>query len=182
MTLISQPPQNVNPSESSVKHALDHAEFVEHVPELQRSAMVINVGDRGEPILVLSHLRHPSVKALINELHQSNVGRDNDLRDGRTFTVDLKTARQHFTAARRRYDKRVQHRLLSNSMTHADARYVELGRYSSLSAILIDRAEAAFWRKIVKELEYFQRVQQSNNRAKLKPGVVIHRMKQVYHG
>lgn len=172
--------QQIEHTESNVKYALDQAEFVECVPALQRSAVAINVNDRGNPVLVLPD--HRLINGMIHELHQSNVGRDNELRVGREFTVDLKTARKHFNAAHRRYDKRVRHRLLSSSMTHDDARYAELGRYSSLSAILIDREEAAFWRKIVKELEYYQRVQQSNERAKLKPGVVIHRMKQVYHG
>jgi hypothetical protein len=153
----------IDPTESAVKHALDRGEFVECVPALQRSAIAINANDFGNAVLVLPP--HPLVHAFLKELHASNVGRDNDLRDGMTLTVDLKAARKHHRAAARRYDKRVRHRLISSSMTHDDARYVELGRYSSLSAVLIDREEAAFWRKIVKEIEYFQRVQQSNNRS-----------------
>jgi hypothetical protein len=171
----------ISPFESAANHALDRGEFVECVPALQRSAIAINVNDRGGPVLVLP--THRLVNDFIRELNAANISRDNELRDaGGALTINLKSARKNFNAARRRYDTRVSHRLISSSMTDDDARYIELGRYSSLSAILIDRAEAAFWRKIVKELEYFIRVKQSNERAKLKPGIVIHRMRRMYHG
>jgi len=173
--------RQIDPYESVVKHALDQGEFVERIPCLQRSAADININGEGNAVLVLPP--HPLVHAFLEELHASNVGRENDLRDaGGVLTIDLKTARKNFNAARRRYNMRVQHRILSHDMTDDDARSIRLGRYSSLSAILIDREEAAHWRKIVGELAYFQRVRQSNERAKLKPGVIIHRMKKVYHG
>ena len=174
---------DILPSESAVKHALDQGEFVERIPTLQRSAVAINVNDHGNAVLVLPD--HRLVNGFIRELRNANVGRDNDLRDaGGVLTIDLKTARKQFNAARRRYDMRVRHRIISHSMTDADARYIELGRPSSLSAILIDREEAAFWRKIVKELEYFQRSRRSNERAKraAERDAKLPRVRRRFHG
>jgi len=161
----------IDPYESVVKHALDRGEFLDRIPALQRNATDININGEGNAVLVLPP--HPLVHAFLKELHASNVGRDNDLRDaGGVLTIDLKTARKNFNAARRRYNMRVQHRILSHDMTDDDARSIRLGRYSSLSAILIDREEAAFWRKIVKELEYFQRVKRSNKWAAAYNGLI----------
>jgi hypothetical protein len=152
------------PFESAIKFALDRAELVEHVAELQRRIAAVNVNERGDPVLVLP--RHPLVTAFIKELADANIGRERD--------VDLKTARRNFNAANRSYDKRVCHRIGPAGQMIDDERHMKYSRFVSLSAILIDRAEAMFWRKVVKELEYTARIKEQNRRA-----IVRHRLRSI---
>jgi hypothetical protein len=137
----------LDPIESPVKLALDNAELIEHVPELQRGATVVNHNDSGG--LVLVPPRHPAVLAFIHEL---------DAMEYET-AADLKTARRRLRVANDAYQFRVVHRVANLTGEAFD-------RYVSLSAILIARAAAKHWRKIVRELEYTERIQKHNRNAK----------------
>jgi hypothetical protein len=132
-----------DPNESPVKLALDHAELIERVPALQRKATAVNYNETGG--LVLVPPRHPAVIAFIQEL------------DGMEYeTADLKTARRCLRVASDAYQFRVTHRVTPNLTGPAFNRYV------SLSAILMARAAAKHWRKVVAELEHTERVKKQN--------------------
>src|SRR5665647_2788848 len=113
-----------DPAESAAKLALDTAELVELVPELQREACAVNRDDSGGLVLVLP--RHPKVLAFIYELDAMEYE-----------TTDLKTARRRFRVARDAYQFRVVYRLMPNLTGPAAFK-----RLVSLSGILIARAAA----------------------------------------
>lgn len=145
-----------NPNESAVKLALDHAELVERVPELQREAAAVNFNDSGG--LVLVPPRHPAVMAFIQELDEMQY----------EPAVDLKTARRRLRVARDNYQTRVAHRVTQNLDGPAFNRFV------SLSAILIARAAGRHWHKVVAELEHDEHVKKHNERAaELVPRYVV---------
>jgi hypothetical protein len=138
----------LDPIESAVKLALDHAELVELVPELQRSTAAANFDDGGGLVLVLP--RHPAVIAFIHEL---------DAQEYETAD-DLKTARRRLRANRNGYQIRVANRI--NQTVDGSAAF---DRFVSLSAILIARAAGKHWHKIVAELEHAERIKKHNERA-----------------
>ena len=122
-------------AESAAKLALDSAELVGRVAELQRDASAVNFDDKGGLVLVLPH--HPAVAAFIRELDEMEY----------EPAADLKTARRRLRAARDAYQTRVAHRVTQNLEGPAFDRFV------SLSAILIARAAGKHWHKRVAELE-----------------------------
>jgi hypothetical protein len=127
-----------DPSESAVKLALDNAELIERVPELQRDAAAVNFNDGGG--LVLVPPRHPAVTDFIQELDQMEYE-----------AADLKTARRRLRVARDSYQKRVAFRVTPNLDGPVFNRFV------SLSSILIARAAGKHWHKVVNELERAER-------------------------
>jgi hypothetical protein len=128
-----------DPSESAIKLALDNAELIERVPELQREATVVNFNDSGG--LVLVPPRHPAVTAFFQELDEIEY----------ESAPDLKTARRRLRVARDTYQKRVAFRVTPNLDGPVFNRFV------SLSAILIARAAGRHWHKVVNELERAER-------------------------
>lgn len=136
----------LNPAEWATKLALDNAELVELVPELQREATAVNRNDSGG--LVLVPPRHPAVLAFIHELDAVEY----------ETAPDLKTARRRLRTANDAYQFRVVHRVANLTGAAFD-------RFVSLSAILIARAAAKHWRKTVRELEYSDRIKKHNERA-----------------
>jgi hypothetical protein len=132
-----------NPNESAVKLALDNAELIEHVAELQRDAAAVNYDESGGLVLILPH--HPAVRDFIQEL------------DGMEYeaAADLKTARRRLRAARNAYQFRVTHRVTPLTGPAFD-------RYVSLSAILMARAAGKHWLKVVAGLEHTERIKKHN--------------------
>jgi hypothetical protein len=145
-----------DPNESAVKLALDHAELIERIPELQREAAAVNFNDSGG--LVLVPPRHPAVTAFIQELDEIEY----------ESAPDLKTARRRLGVARDSYQKRVAFRVTPNLDGPVFNRFV------SLSSILIARAAGKHWHKIVRELEHVERVKKYNERvSQLVPRYVV---------
>ena len=145
------------PKESALKLALDYAELVERVAELQRKVTTVNFNERGG--LVLVPPRHPAVIAFIKELDEMVYGP----------AADLKTARRRLRVASGSYQTRVSFRLAND-----DGEQVAFNRFVSLSAILIARAEAMHWYKVVNELERAERAKKRNERAaQLVPRYVV---------
>jgi hypothetical protein len=150
-------PCKYDPSESAVKLALDYAELVERVPELQREATAVNFDERGG--LVLVPPRHPAVIAFIKELDEMEY----------VPAADLKTARRRLRVANDNYQTRVSFRL-----AHDDGSRAAFNRSVSLSAILIVRAAGRHWHKVVNELERAERIKTRNERAaQLVPRYVV---------
>jgi hypothetical protein len=144
-----------DPNESAVKLALDVAELIERVPELQREATAVNFNDSGGLILIPP--RHPAVMAFIQELDEMEYER-----------ADLKTARRRLRVARDSYQKRVAFRVTQNLDGPIFNRFV------SLSSILIARAAGKHWHKIVGELERAEHCKKRNERAaQLVPRYVV---------
>ena len=136
----------IDPQELAAKERLDHAEFIERRPALQREAAVFNYNENGGLVLVLPE-GDPDVNAFIKEL--AGIEREP--------AVDLKTARRRLRVARDSYQTRVMFRTLP------DREYTPVfSRFVSLSAILIVRAEAMHGHKVVAELEHVARVKQEN--------------------
>jgi hypothetical protein len=154
---------NANPIElpkTSVKQSLDRAELVERVPALQRKFTRVKFGERGEMIQIFP--RHHLVSAYGCELATANARRECDV-------ADLKVARRRFKNARVNYEDRVAFRMQPNIA------WPDGGKFVSLSAILEARAEAVFWRKVVKEMEYVETIKQHNKVAiELAAGIVRH--------
>lgn len=153
----------IEPQDSAVKRALDHAEFVDRVPALQREAAefatAIEGGLRFERMtehgsLILKFPRHHLVAAYSRELADANTGRARN--------VDLRTARRRAKAARVNYEDRVNWRAVP------DIEWSDGGMFVSLSAIIEARAEAVFWQKVVREMEYAKRIEQQNERARIR--------------
>lgn len=136
-----------DPNESAAKLALDHAELIEAVPELQRNATAVNYNESGGLVLVLP--RHPAVLAFIQELDEMQY----------ESAADLKTVRRRLRAAHDAYQFRVAHRVTPNLTGPA------FGRYVSLSAILMARAAGIHWHKVVTQLERAERIKKYNERA-----------------
>jgi len=145
----------IDPIESAAKLALDTAELVELRPALQRKAAAVNYDERGGLVLVLP--RDPDVTAFIHELDEMQYE-----------TVDLKAARRRLRIARQNYQTRVAHRVTQNLDGPAFNRFV------SLSAILIARAAAKHWHKVVAELERAERIQKHNRQS-----IVRHRLRSI---
>jgi hypothetical protein len=143
-----------DPNESAVKLALDNAELIERVPELQREAAAVNFNDSGG--LVLVPPRHPAVTAFIQELDEMEY----------ESVADLKTARRHLRVARHSYQTRVAYRVTQNLDGPIFNRFV------SLSFILIARAAGKHWHKVVNELERAERVKKSNRWAAAYAGLI----------
>lgn len=139
------PQDTIDPAESATKLALDHAEFVARVPELQRSATAVNFNESGGLVLVPPN--HPAVRAFIKEL--AGIERE---------TADLRTARRRLRVASESYQVRVSMRSIDGDQPSAFERSV------SLSAILIARAEARHWHRVVERLERDRRAKQRTER------------------
>lgn len=137
----------LDPNESAVKLALDHAELVELRPALQRKAAAVNYDESGGLVLVVP--RDPDVTAFIRELDEVKY----------EPAADLKTARRRLRVARNSYQTRVAYRVTQN----LDG--PKFNRFVSLSAILIARAAAKHWHKVVAELEHVERIQKHNRAA-----------------
>jgi hypothetical protein len=136
----------IDPQELAAKERLDHAEFIERRPALQRETAVFNYNENGGLVLVLPE-GDPDVSAVIKEL--AGIEREP--------AVDLKTARRRLRVARDSYQTRVMFRTLH------DREYTPVfSRFVSLSAILIARAEAKHWHKVVAEQEHVARIKQQN--------------------
>ncbi len=147
---------DIDPQELAAKERLDHAEFIERRPALQREAAVFNYNEDGGLLLVLPE-GDPDVNAFIKEL--AGIKREP--------TVDLKTARRRLRVARDSYQTRVMFRTLN------DREYLPaFSRFVSLSAILIVRAEAKHWHKVVAELEHVARIKQQNKWAAAYAGLI----------
>jgi hypothetical protein len=144
----------IDPSESAVKLALDNAELIERVPELQRDAAAVNFNDGGGLVLIPPH--HPAVTDFIQELDEMKY----------EPVADLKSARRRLRAARDSYQKRVALRVMPNLDGPIFNRFV------SLSSILIARAEGKHWLKVVNELERAERVKKSNRWAAAYAGLI----------
>lgn len=157
---------HIEPPESAVKRALDHAEFVERVPALQRAAAEFetDIGEDGRRYYRFSETgsfipkfpHHHLVRAYSCELAIVNARRR--VPD----EIDLKTARRNFKKARVNYESRVDYRGRGD-MEWSNQQEGE--RFTSLTAILEARAEAVFWRKIVAELEAIVKVKKQNAQA-----------------
>jgi hypothetical protein len=132
-----------DPAESALKLALDDAELIERIPELQREASAVNYDENGGLILILP--RHPAVTAFIQELGEMEYE-----------AADLKTARRRLRAAHDAYQFRIAHRVTPNLTGPAFDRYV------SLSAILMARAAGKHWLKVVAGLEHTERIKKHN--------------------
>lgn len=164
-----------DPNEWESKLALDHAELVECVPKLQADVADINVNDKGVPVLVIPS--HPRTRAFIKDLEGREL-RELEIifttSDGRDITTtkdpDLKTARRKLRAATESYQSRVAYRFaLAGSPVKINQR---AARLMSLSAILIARSEAKFWRKIVTKLEHIERTKKHNRWAAAYAGLI----------
>jgi hypothetical protein len=136
----------IDPIESAAKSKLDDAELVELRPALQRKATAVNYDESGGLVLVLPC--DPDVNAFIRELDEIQYE-----------TADLKAARRRLRVARDQYQTRVANRVALNLESP------KFNRFVSLSAILIARAAGKHWHKVVRELEYFERVKKHNERA-----------------
>lgn len=128
--------EQITPSESAAKFRLDHAEFIERRPSLQREVATANFNEDGGLVLVIPP--DPDVNAFIKQLAAIE----------REPAPDLKTARRCLRKARDDYQLRVSMRLPSDREY-----YPKFRRMVSLSAILIVRAEAMHWHSAVIELE-----------------------------
>lgn len=150
---------NAHPIESPASHikaALDHAELVERVPALQPSATQFETMDspagrtwrlNENGALILKFPRHHLVVAYSYELANANARRE--------YVGDLRRARRRFKEATINYENRVNWR----NVLDMNERFV------CLSAIIEARAEAVYWRKIVKEAEHVEAIKRQNERA-----------------
>jgi hypothetical protein len=127
----------LDPIESPVKLALDNAELIEHVPELQREATAVSYTENSDAVLILP--RHPAVLAFIHELDTIEYA-----------TADLKTARRRLRIAKSEYQDRVVSREIVKSTSPL---FPLFERHISLSAILMARAAAKHWHKVILKLE-----------------------------
>lgn len=189
----------------ATKRTLDHAEFVERVPALQRLAAeyemiegvaslpaidhmgrsswgdsgfdesrivlpaiivpgpnkVYKLNDRGAKILKFP--RHPAVIAYARELANKYTKRFRAMCEfDHVAGADLRTARRRLKDAFEIFHNRVNFR-------NVDVEWKDGGLSVGLASILEARAEAMFWRKIVRNLEYFAEIERSNKRNKVKP-------------
>lgn len=139
---------------SPLKLALDHAEFVERVSELQPKATRVEqrLNSRGGYILILP--RHAAVINYAGERAHFDHGCAHDSA-GRPL-IDLASAERNFAAACDDVDSRTFGRVsgLQNKIF-------------SLSSIIEAIAAARYWFKIIGELEYFARIERQNRRARL---------------
>jgi len=134
--------------ESPVKHRLDVAELAEGVPELQRAATRINFNpETGGLVMVIPD--HPAVRAFVKELAAVEYEPPKDLREARFL---LRKASESY-----------QSRVAFRAQDVGGDRPAFL-RFVSLSSILIARADAMHWRRIVNELERAAQRKRQNER------------------
>ena len=149
---------------------LDRLEFVERVPELQRTAARHRESLSATGGYILRFPDHPAVLAYIREL--AMIAWEPRGEDGSFRHLDLKTARQRYADADAEYGGRVLCRLFPEPSDDE--------RHSALSAIIEARSVALYWRKIVTELQTIEYIQQQNRRAM---GFVIpHKLERINDG